>query len=531
MTAHALIVRLSAPGQPGAFFITGLTLMKKLLLIALLGIATGTAAQTTPPTLTQRLETAQEGSFERGTLETLRAVEGLLQTQYQYGIGRGFGRFFGMHHGRFANPEPESRTPTTFAEMIRAFAADLEAARGTLARTSTETAEPFELVVTDLWFDINRNGVWDEGENVSDLLLQFAVPRTARPGKDETVAPITVRFDGADHAWLTAYTHMLSGVAEGILAFDPSPIFADLLFAETLLAEAPTIPNTYDADAILLKITALKVEQEELKKTDAEQKQLANQLREQDRDLQKQLKDLPEGEQRDALKQKLLDLKEQSVSISAERMTTRRLLGFVRNEIRAHERKLPLDVLVNENASEAQRLRQRQAQRAMRTQVPDETRNAIYALFKALETQPDPIRIARARDHWLTMLAQNRMFWEALERETDNDREWIANPNQTSALGITLDEETIRAWTSVLDDAQAVLEGRLLAPHPFLPEGYGIDVSAWFDDPSPIDLVSWLHGRAAIPYAARGPRITNANWLAFQRMTQGNARNFALYFN
>ena len=57
---------------------------------------------------------------------------------------------------------------------------------------------------------------------------------------------------------------MLSGMAEGILAFDPSPIFADLLFAETMLADVPTIPNTYDVDAILRKIAALNVEQEDL---------------------------------------------------------------------------------------------------------------------------------------------------------------------------------------------------------------------------------------------------------------------------
>ena len=88
-------------------------------------------------------------------------------------------------------------------------------------------------------------------------------------------------------------------------------------------------------------------------------------------------------------------------------------------------------------------------------------------MIKALDSEPDPARIARARDHWLNMLAQNRIFWDALERETDNDREWIANPSQTSALGITLDEGTIQAWKNVLDDAQAVLEGRLLAPHPF----------------------------------------------------------------
>ena len=108
----------------------------------------------------------------------------------------GLAGVLGMSRGRSANPAPDNRTPTTFAEMIQAFAVDLDVARGTLAQTSIETAEPFEMVVTDLWLDINRDGALDEGENVSNLLMQFAAPRTARPDKGETAAPITVRFDG-----------------------------------------------------------------------------------------------------------------------------------------------------------------------------------------------------------------------------------------------------------------------------------------------------------------------------------------------
>lgn len=40
--------------------------------------------------------------------------------------------------------------------------------------------------------------------------------------------PTTVRFDSADHAWLTAYTHLLSGFANFVLAYDPAPVI-DLL--------------------------------------------------------------------------------------------------------------------------------------------------------------------------------------------------------------------------------------------------------------------------------------------------------------
>ena len=57
-----------------------------------------------------------------------------------------------------------------------------------------------------------------------------------RPG---TAAP-TIRFDTADAAWLAAYTHLLAGVSELALAFDPTPQIARVI---GVADAAPALPG------------------------------------------------------------------------------------------------------------------------------------------------------------------------------------------------------------------------------------------------------------------------------------------------
>ena len=70
--------------------------------------------------------------------------------------------------------------------------------------------KPFalEIVLGDLWFDINANGAQDEGEDIGSVTgLTLGGGRMI--GVDMIDPAIT--FDTADAAWLAAYTHFLSG--------------------------------------------------------------------------------------------------------------------------------------------------------------------------------------------------------------------------------------------------------------------------------------------------------------------------------
>jgi hypothetical protein len=95
----------------------------------------------------------------------------------------------------------------------------MDSARATL----TELADkPFalEIRIADLWFDINMNGTRDEGEDVASVagLTLGGARMIAVPVPDPVI-----RFDTADAAWLTAYTHFLSGFVSTALAYEPEP--------------------------------------------------------------------------------------------------------------------------------------------------------------------------------------------------------------------------------------------------------------------------------------------------------------------
>ena len=62
------------------------------------------------------------------------------------------------------------------------------------------------------------------------------------------------------------------------------------------------------------------------------------------------------------------------------------------------------------------------------------------------------------------MVRLSRLSWKEILAETDDDREWVPAPKQTSraiaALPVT--QEIVDGWLAVLDDIDAVLDGRKL---------------------------------------------------------------------
>ncbi len=157
--------------------------------------------------------------------------------------------------------------------------------------------------------------------------------------------------------------------------------------------------------------------------------------------------------------------------------------------------------------------------------------DAIAVLTETMRHRPDASRLGRARDHFLTMIAHNRIFWQELAKETDNDREWIPLPTQASALGIVVPENVDIAWLAVLSDGEKLLKGELLIPHWRFANGHGINLAAFLDDPGPLPLVQAIQGEAFIPYAAQGELISSANWRSFTRLVQGQAGLYALMLN
>ena len=152
-------------------------------------------------------------------------------------------------------------------------------------------------------------------------------------------------------------------------------------------------------------------------------------------------------------------------------------------------------------------------------------------IIATLNQQPDKARMASARQHLLAMIAENRLFWDRVATETDDDHEWLPNDNQRSALGLDLPKGTGPAWLAVLDDLEAVLNGKLLMPFWRAGPPAGINMRKFFEHPAPIDLAGWIQGWAVVPYLEKGNVVNSAASDAFDRMVQGQTMLFTLYLN
>jgi hypothetical protein len=129
------------------------------------------------------------------------------------------------------------------------------------------------------------------------------------------------------------------------------------------------------------------------------------------------------------------------------------------------------------------------------------------------------------------MIAENRRFWGLVVQETDNDREWVPNDAQTSALGLTLPPGTGQMWMAVLADGEALLNGKALVPYWRAAEGRGINLQRLFTEPAPVDLIGWVQGYAAVPYLEQGRTVSADSWQAFEQMLGGDALLFTLFLN
>lgn len=504
--------------------------MRLLALAALMSLMpAGVPAQTSANLLRDQgiapalaaLEGAPQGrGFERGTLMTLRAVERALQAGARRGLGDRMTRLPGMPwtapRGLPRRVEPAA--PDTLSTIVRDLLADLDSAR--LVLNADPAPEAFVLNLGDVWLDLNANATRDHGEGAVEALLPMLVGRRALRGPDAVVPPSpNVRFDAADREWLVAYTHMVAGAGNLMLAFDPTPVLRDLAAQSARLDTLPVVPEYYDLDTLRARLPVLEAQIKAARDRARTLADTMKPLQDRQRDLSQRLRTKPDPATKAALEAEQATVLGQLTPLLEEDRRVSRERRAAAEEVQSIKR------LLNQPAI---------GDRTPRDDLASMARDPLtflYVALTALRQQPDVAQVHAARDHWLAMIAANRRFWAAVEAETDNDREWIPNDRQQSVLPVTLEPGTGATWLRVLDEAEAVLQGRLLLAHPMLPEGVGIDLSSWLETPGPIDLAAWIQGVGALPHAARGPRISALSWQRFTALSQGRAGALALWFN
>ncbi len=346
--------------------------------------------------------------FALGGIRFLRAVEGTFQTRYRTGMSDPTGTIPFLRLDQGAAPDA-SFAPGDVAALFTAAATGMAAAREPLADLATGPEFALTIRLGDLWFDVNADATRTPDEDLMALLGPSLLGWRWFDRDPATPAP-TITFDRADAAWLSAYTHLLEGVSEVILAYDPT-------------------------DALTRGATA-----------------------------------------RDGMRAISPPYAEEFFVITP----------FV---------------------------------------------DAVWVMLDALDQQPDAARLSKAQAHFLSMVADNRSFWAAVESETDNTAEWLPNDRQTSALGLTLPPGTGATWLSVLADGEALLKGEKLIPYWRLGDGAGVNLARMFTDPAPIDVQDWIQGTGALPYLEKGDTITPESWRQFEAMMGGDAMLMSLWLN
>jgi len=142
----------------------------------------------------------------------------------------------------------------------------------------------------------------------------------------------------------------------------------------------------------------------------------------------------------------------------------------------------------------------------------------------------EPERMADALHHLEAMVRLSRENWKRILAETDNNNEWIPNPNQTGVLPqMEVTQARVDGWQKVLDEFEAILNGTKLIPHWRFEEG--INMRRMFLEPRTFDIVLLIQGSAALPYLEKGELTNDRTWDQIKTLMGGEFFRYFIWFN
>ncbi len=142
----------------------------------------------------------------------------------------------------------------------------------------------------------------------------------------------------------------------------------------------------------------------------------------------------------------------------------------------------------------------------------------------------EPERLEDARLRLLAIAAMSRQSWAAARMESDNDREWVPNGKQTSAMtSMAVTDEVIDGWLAVMSEFESILDGKKLLPHWRFAKGF--NVKRWFQQSKRFDAVLLATGTDAVPFLEDGPISSSSDWSRLTRVFQGSFLGYAIWFN
>ncbi len=170
--------------------------------------------------------------FALGGVRFLRAIEKTLQLRWQHNAWMNDLPVPVLRLPVPPNPEGKPFRADLVTEIFTTLDGDMAAARAALAAIPEGADPAVEINIADLWFDVNMNGTRDEWEGLGDIAGATIGARGGLPEGGQVV-----RFDHADVAWLSAYTHLLQGISALVRAYDPTEAIARVMESNARLAE------------------------------------------------------------------------------------------------------------------------------------------------------------------------------------------------------------------------------------------------------------------------------------------------------
>lgn len=163
-----------------------------------------------------------------------------------------------------------------------------------------------------------------------------------------------------------------------------------------------------------------------------------------------------------------------------------------------------------------------------------ESDTGIADIIAAVHTLNFPVtdveRLAGVLERLKSITALSRRNWEAILAETDDNRELVPSPSQTSLMpGTPVTQDVVDAWMATLDTVDEVLDGKLLVPHWRFKQGF--DLKAYFETATRTDLVMLFTGYGALPYLKDGPIADVESFAEANRVFGTNWLNYAFWFN
>ena len=157
--------------------------------------------------------------FALGGTEFLMSIEHMSQSMYRYGLEQPRGFEHEVPFLRFPvphNPRPEHLTYEKMRDVLKQAVADFGTAEMTLAGIGNKEVE-LPVAVGLVRLDLNGDGTAREDET---LWRVFNATLGGGNLAAQDAERFVIVFDRGDVAWLRAYTHLLSALAEFMLACD-----------------------------------------------------------------------------------------------------------------------------------------------------------------------------------------------------------------------------------------------------------------------------------------------------------------------